>query len=76
MAIDYILRDHTCKELEDLVSKKRFYLSWFVCDCSPCERSYEMLVNNRWESVNYCPFCGSRIKMDIMNSFVVLNPTD
>ena len=53
------LLDHKCKELEKLLEKKAISYYAAVCDCSPLERTYEILVNGERVPIRYCPFCGA-----------------
>jgi len=52
------LRDHKCPDLEKLLEEKKVSYKWAVCDCSPCERSYQILEEGEWKDIFNCPFCG------------------
>jgi len=52
-----------CKEMMELVKKKKIRYEWFVCNCSPAERSYQIRKENSWKPLNKCPYCEKPIPM-------------
>ena len=61
---------HVCDGLTKLINEKKFGYEWYVCDCSPMERTYKVLEeipNAGWLNVRHCPCCGE----DLYNGFPV-----
>jgi len=46
-----------CKKMAELVKQGRVKYEWFVCSCSPCERSY--MIDGK--HISECPFCKKTI---------------
>jgi len=55
----FALRDHKCLGLKKLLKARKVSYEWFVCDCSPCERQYQILEGEEWKDIFDCPFCGA-----------------
>ena len=34
---------------------------WAVCDCSPCERSYFIVIDGQNVNISFCPKCGKNL---------------
>lgn len=50
-----------CEGWRRLVQSDSVSYEWFVCGCSPCERTYQIKIGERWEHIKNCPFCGTQI---------------
>ena len=51
-----------CDGWKKLCRDKQISYEYFVCGCSSCERTYQMLMKDgSWENIYNCPFCSVSI---------------
>lgn len=46
-----------CEGWKKLCEEGNVSYTWAVCQCSMCERSYEIKEDDEWKPVFNCPFC-------------------
>jgi|WetSurMetagenome_2_1015567.scaffolds.fasta_scaffold1821973_1 hypothetical protein len=60
-----------CKEWDIICKNGKVSYEWFVCNCSPYERHYQLQIGKIYYNIKFCPFCG--VAINPLTDFIYIN---